>query len=103
LLSGNGLLVKVLACSLENELFRKTGNNREDARHSASPLTSNVHTWLTEYLERHSDHPPHENIVVTELPLTNQYLLKNGSYNLMEMFDHPIKWKCRQLSLPCKD
>jgi len=63
-LSGNGPLVKVLARSRENDLFAKTGTNREEARRSASTFISNVHTWLTEYVERDSDRPPHENIVV---------------------------------------
>jgi len=40
---------------------------------------------------------------LTELPLMNQYLLKNGFSNPMEMFDLLTNWKYRQLSSQYKD
>ena len=63
-LSGNGPLVKVLARSLENDLYEKSTTTREEARRSASAFISNVHNCLTEYVERDVERPPHENIVV---------------------------------------
>ena len=63
-LSGNGPLVKVLARSLEDDLFSRTGAKREDAKRAASTFIINVHNWLTEYVERDTVRPPHEQIVV---------------------------------------
>lgn len=62
-MSGNGPLVRVLREALVRDALKR-GGKRATAAHWASLLVQNIHEFINEHGVLHTDHVPHEHVIV---------------------------------------